>query len=120
MLEWPDLGGYASEVDFGRWTDLRALRERVNEAIEPLRREKVLGSGLEAQVTVPADAPDAGLEELFITATVTRGQGGEVTVSRTSHHKCGRCWLDLPDVSEDGALCGRCNDVVEAMESTGV
>ena len=120
LLEWPDLGGYASEVDFGRWTDLRALRERVNEAIEPLRREKVLGSGLEAQVTVPADAPDAGLEELFITATVTRGQGGEVTVSRTSHHKCGRCWRHLPDVSEDGALCGRCNDVVEAMESTGV
>ena len=82
------------------------------EAIEPLRREKVLGSGLEAEVTVPTDAPEADLAELFISATVTRGQ--EVSVTRTSSHKCGRCWRHLPEVSEDGALCGRCETVVGA------
>ena len=83
------------------------------EAIEPLRREKVLGSGLEAEVTVPADAPEGDLEELFITAKVTRGQG--VSVTRTDDHKCGRCWRLLPEVPEDGALCGRCDDVVASM-----
>jgi isoleucyl-tRNA synthetase len=37
-----------------------------------------------------------------------------LAVTRTSHHKCGRCWRHLPDVSEDGALCGRCDGVVAA------
>jgi isoleucyl-tRNA synthetase len=97
-----------------RFASLRALRGQVLEAIEPLRREKVLGSGLEAEVTVPADAPDGDLAELFITAKVIRGQGGAVTVTRTSDHKCGRCWRHLPDVAEDGDLCGRCESVVGA------
>ena len=97
-----------------RFATLRALRGQVLEAIEPLRREKVLGSGLEAEVTVPADAPEADLAELFITAKVARGQGDGVTVARTSDHKCGRCWRHLPDVADDGALCGRCESVVGA------
>lgn len=97
-----------------RFASLRALRGQVLEAIEPLRREKVLGSGLEAEVTVPADAPEADLAELFITAKVIRGQGDAVTVTRTSDHKCGRCWRHLPDVAEDGDLCGRCESVVGA------
>ena len=97
-----------------RFAALRALRGQVLEAIEPLRREKVLGSGLEAEVTIPADAPEANLAELFITAKVARGQGDGVTVTRTSDHKCGRCWRHLPDVAEDGELCGRCESVVGA------
>jgi isoleucyl-tRNA synthetase len=101
-----------------RFAALRALRGQVLEAIEPLRREKVLGSGLEAEVTVPADVAanlsEADLAELFITAKVIRGQGEGVTVSRTTDHKCGRCWRHLPEVAEDGALCGRCDAVVSA------
>ncbi|MDG2002955.1 MAG: isoleucine--tRNA ligase [Novosphingobium sp.] len=118
LLEWPEPNGFTAEVDLAKWNALRALRENVNEAIEPLRRGKVLGSGLEAEVTVPSDAPEADLEELFITATVTRGQGDAVNVTRTTHHKCGRCWRHLPDMAEDGALCGRCDTVVDAMEAS--
>jgi len=115
LLEWPNIViAPAGSVDVAKWESLRALRVAVNEAIEPLRREKVLGSGLEAEVTVPADAPEADLAELFITAKVTRGQGDTVTVTRTSDHKCGRCWRHLPDVPEDGDLCGRCESVVGA------
>jgi isoleucyl-tRNA synthetase len=66
---------------------------------------------------VPEGVSDAQLAELFITATVTRGQGETVTVTKTSHHKCGRCWRLLPDVAEDGALCGRCDDVVSHMDA---
>ena len=72
LLVWPEVP--VSVVDEDRWSALRALRQAVNEAIEPLRREKVLGSGLEAVVVVPESAPEADLAELFITATVTRGQ----------------------------------------------
>ena len=92
------------------------------EAIEPLRREKTIRSGLEASVMVPAGAvpegfTDQDLAELFITATVTRGQGTDVTVTRTDHHKCGRCWRLLPEVAEDGDLCARCDDVVTEMDA---
>ncbi|MFM7378368.1 MAG: isoleucine--tRNA ligase [Erythrobacter sp.] len=117
LLEWPSVPGVV--VETAKWERLRALRDAVNEAIEPLRRDKTIRSSLEAEVVVPADmvpegVTDEALAELFITATVTRGQGDTVTVSKTSHHKCGRCWRLLPDVAEDGALCGRCEDVVGA------
>ncbi|MFN3552885.1 MAG: isoleucine--tRNA ligase [Novosphingobium meiothermophilum] len=115
LLEWPEVP--AATVDEERWSALRALRQRVNEAIEPLRREKVLGSGLEAVVTVPEGAPEADLAELFITAKVIRGQGSDVTVERSTDHKCGRCWRLLPEVAEDGALCGRCEDVVARIDA---
>ena len=98
-----------------KWDELRGLRQTVNEAIEPLRREKVVGSSLQAEVTVPASAPEADLAELFITASVTRGQGDGVEIVPTSLHKCGRCWRHLPEVTEDGALCARCDDVVAGL-----
>jgi len=115
LEEWPKLEGFVP-VDLTRWADLRALRVKVTEAIEPLRREKIVGSSLAATVTVPASAPEGDLAELFITATVTRGQGDDVTVTPSTDHKCGRCWRHLPEVSEDGDLCDRCDDVVGALE----
>ncbi|MBV7265670.1 isoleucine--tRNA ligase [Erythrobacter ani] len=115
LLEWPSVPAVPS--DRAKWEKLRSLRERVTEAIEPLRRDKVIRSSNEAIVTVPADAvpegvSDALLAELFITGTVTRGQADEVRVSKSTDSKCGRCWRLLPDVPEDGALCGRCASVV--------
>ena len=111
-------------ADGGRWEKLRNLRERVTEAIEPLRRDKTIRSSLEAEVAVPASAvpegfSDEDLAELFITASVTRGDSDTVTVTRTGESKCGRCWRLLPSVSEDGALCERCDDVIEQMDSAG-
>ncbi len=122
LLEWPSVPAVPANRE--KWEALRALRERVNEAIEPLRRDKVIRSSNEAIVTVPASAipdgvSDEQLAELFITGTVTRGQGNEVSVAKSTDHKCGRCWRLLPDVSEDGALCGRCESVVSAMDAAG-
>ena len=100
-----------------RFAALRTLRETVTEAIEPLRRDKVVRSSLEASVTVPAAAvpegiSDTSLAELFITASVARGQGESVTITPTTDDKCGRCWRLLPEVADDGALCARCDTVV--------
>jgi len=109
--------------EFGeRWAGLRALREAVTETIEPLRRDKTVRSSLEAEVEVPvAMVPegftDEALAELFITASVTRTDGESVSAKRTSEDKCGRCWRLLPDVAEDGALCGRCETVVAGQEA---
>jgi len=120
LLEWPEVP--AAEADMARWNDLRTLREKVTEAIEPLRRDKVVRSSLQAEVALPAaDVPagfsEAELAELFITGTVSEGQSEAVTVTPTSDAKCGRCWRHLPDVPEDDALCGRCEDVVATLES---
>ncbi|MEY3703466.1 MAG: isoleucine-tRNA ligase [Pseudomonadota bacterium] len=113
LLEWPIVDADWADADLiARWDDLRALRTLVTEAIEPLRRDKVIGSSLAAKVVVPASAPEADLAELFITGTVTRGQGDGVQITPTTDPKCGRCWRHLPEVAEDGALCGRCADVV--------
>jgi isoleucyl-tRNA synthetase len=111
LLEWPQIPDVPA--DDGRWAKLRELRAQVTEAIEPLRREKIIGSSLEAEVTVPELlATPEQLAELFITSTVHGGD--ELSVRKTDHHKCGRCWRYLPEVGEDGTLCGRCEDVVNA------
>jgi isoleucyl-tRNA synthetase len=117
LQTWPELPAVGGDL-LDRWAGLRELRGQVLEAIEPLRREKVLGSGLEAEVAVPAGAPEADLAELFITAKVTRGHGDGVSVSRTDQHKCGRCWRHLPEVVDDGDLCNRCDDVVATAEAS--
>ena len=111
FLDWPELLAEAGEDVSARWLEVRALRERVTEAIEPLRREKIVRSSLEANVTVTeTPLPVDALAEAFIVAKVS--QGDTVSVTRTDHHKCGRCWRLLPEVVEDNALCARCEDVV--------
>ncbi|MBX9731039.1 MAG: isoleucine--tRNA ligase [Sphingomonas sp.] len=112
LLEWPTLPRMPGDRPIGtNWADVRALRVQVTEAIEPLRRDKIVRSSLEAEVTVPAlPLSAAALAEIFIVAKVTKGDN--VAVTRTDYAKCGRCWRLLPDVVEDGALCDRCSEVV--------
>ena len=122
LLEWSELPDWRDEALVARFAHLRALRETVTEAIEPLRRDKVVRSSLEASVAVPAAAAPAGfsdadLAELFISASVTRADSARVSVTPTADHKCGRCWRLLPEVAEDGALCARCEEVVATMDA---
>jgi isoleucyl-tRNA synthetase len=136
--DWPEVDGDWIDSDLSKtWSELRQLRTRVTESIEPLRREKILGSSLEASVLLmPGHMSDGidemdDLEELFISSNVSlfglESDGAEkplvdwvkysepdvaISVTKTTNHKCGRCWRHLPEVVEDGALCGRCEDVV--------
>ncbi|MVZ98548.1 isoleucine--tRNA ligase [Sphingorhabdus sp. IMCC26285] len=102
-------------------------RQDILEAIEPLRREKIVGSSLEAVVSYSGAALAQELnhieplnaELLAELAMVERVDfnndaitPGLIVVTKTTNHKCGRCWRHLPEVTEDGALCGRCEDVV--------
>ncbi|WP_164115593.1 isoleucine--tRNA ligase [Sphingorhabdus sp. Alg239-R122] len=111
---WPQVdAGWIDANLAGKWQTIREAREKVTEAIEPLRQEKTIRSSLEAEVTYPlADLPVDAVQfaEICIVADVTDGES--VSVTKTAHAKCGRCWRLLPDVPEDGALCGRCDSVL--------
>ena len=125
--EWPEVD--PSWTDQGlllRWCDVRPWRKLANEHIEALRREKVVGSSLEAEIRMafPADPYDREVErlktinmsEVLIVAAaeiaITNSADFDVSVQKTANHKCGRCWRHLPEVVDDGALCDRCADVV--------
>jgi isoleucyl-tRNA synthetase len=108
-----------------KWGAIRGARLRINGMIEPLRRDKEIGSSLEAciQMTVENDQTlnwlsDAGMSEICITSDFELNSGSAggqeflITLHKTTHHKCGRCWRHLPEVTEDGALCRRCEDVL--------
>jgi isoleucyl-tRNA synthetase len=120
-LKHPLSADIPAKFDDTQWRQLRTLRQQVTEAIEPLRRDKIVRSSLEAEVVVPNAAvpdgvDDALLAELFISGAVSRGSDDEVIVRKSDDAKCGRCWRLLPEVSEDGALCARCTDVVQEMD----
>ncbi len=123
LLELHDLPAeWCDDALAERFARLRAVRIEVTEAIEPLRRDKTVRSSLEAAIRLPAERipagfTDASLAELFITADVSRGTSAQIEVTRSAHSKCGRCWRLLPDVPEDGALCGRCDAVVAQLDT---
>jgi len=135
LLEWPDLDQLVCPREGGnpelasadsalgsrlrgntqlveKWSAIRSTRALVTERIEPLRREKTIRSSLEAEVWLPNEAGDVDYEEIFITSTVHQG---DWDVKRTENHKCGRCWRHLPEVTADGALCNRCETVLDAQ-----
>jgi isoleucyl-tRNA synthetase len=116
---WPEIDpAWRDEALAAKWALVRASRENVTEQIEPLRREKIIGSSNEAKVLVPDTEADltgldpAALAEIYIVSEVAPGLTDMVEVARTDYLKCGRCWRHLPEVKEDGALCARCEEVV--------
>jgi isoleucyl-tRNA synthetase len=107
-----------------RWQQLRALRALATMAIEPARRDKLIGSSLEARLTLAAAHADAALiasvdfAELCIVSDVVFDidpaleAGAIVNVDKIDAEKCARCWRHLPDVAATTGLCGRCDAVV--------
>ena len=111
LLEWPAVGAAWNDAALSKkWADVRGSRTLVNELIEPMRRDKIIKSSLEAEVSYAADAGNLDLAEIFIVSVVRPGES--LAVTRTENHKCGRCWRHLPEVETDGALCNRCDTVL--------
>jgi isoleucyl-tRNA synthetase len=109
--DWPkvDAGWFDAKLA-ENWGRIRGARMLANELIEPMRRNKEIGSSLEVEYSYSGDAGEIDLAEIFIVSAVHLGR--EEGAVKTANHKCGRCWRHLPEVVDDGALCGRCADVV--------
>ena len=115
------------------WTTLRSVRDEVLKALEEARNNKLIGTGLEAQVSVAAPDPIysvlsryAGqLRYLFIVSAVTvtqaagNGTGGvRVEVKKADGAKCERCWNYSIHVGEDKmypTVCERCSAVLKEL-----
>lgn len=112
-----------------RWERLLSVRERVQGVLEASRREKLIGSSLEAHVTLLADAKTheflksmgGDLSTVFIVSqvTLTRQSGAEqdlvVTVAKSQFAKCERCWNYRDAVGKDAThptLCDRCVEAI--------
>ena len=102
------------------WREIKKMRKNVQEAIEPLRASKALGSSLEARPVITT-ANKAVLEavnmaDICITSEIEIKDGdAAVVIEKAAGSKCCRCWKVLPEVSAETALCNRCSDVVEQI-----
>ena len=104
------------------WSDIRAARKSVQEAIEPLRASKELGSSLEAHPVLVTSskhvfAAAGEMADICITSQITVQEGeGSVTVEKAQGTKCERCWKVLPEVAGNSGLCHRCSDAVAQLQ----
>ena len=122
LLDWPEIdAGWQDAALAKQFILARKLREEAYLKLEELRRNKTVGSFLEARVAITTTHVDriaalAGLDlaELFLVADVTMAAGPaeSLTVEKAELAKCARCWRHLPDVNAETQLCGRCADVL--------
>jgi isoleucyl-tRNA synthetase len=113
----------ALEARYGKLLEIRAV---VQGKLEEARRAKLIGSGLEAMVTVRAEGEQrklleearAELPTLFIVSKVILDpQPGPLSaeVARAPGQKCERCWVFAEDLGAKPAhptLCGKCADAL--------
>jgi isoleucyl-tRNA synthetase len=115
------------------WQTLRSVRDEVLKALEEARNNKLIGTGLEAQVLFTAADPvysvlkryEGQLRYLFIVSAVSLGQGAgngtsgvHAEVKKAEGSKCERCWNYSTRVGEDKTyptVCERCSAVLREL-----
>jgi isoleucyl-tRNA synthetase len=116
-----------------RWERLIKVRDLVLAHIEPLRKEKHIGSSLQAKVVLSGGGSEMALLKelagelpmLFIVSEVElRPDSSDtlrITIEKASGVKCERCWRYVPRVSGEpghAGICERCEDALaEAVNS---
>lgn len=119
-----------SDVLIADWNRMRGLRDEVLAKLEDLRRDKVIGKALEAQVTLTVDADFASvvgkypgaMEEIFNVSAVLIDPSGtsepKIVVEKSTESKCERCWRFVGDVGVDNrwpTVCARCATALDAI-----
>lgn len=127
----PEVRPAADAAFADKWARIMAVRDDVKKVLEQARADKVIGSSLEAALTLYAEGPVYELlnaipmnelADLMIVskATLVEGKGGVqgtveglgVEAGRAAGNKCLRCWKFDEQVGEDG-LCPRCARVLD-------
>jgi len=113
--------GEPDEALLAKWSRIREVRDLVNKEVENLRADGKLGSSLQSNVRLTADAADHALLAslgddlkfvlLSSVAELTAGEQFAVEVRPSEALKCERCWHWRDDVGHNPdrpTLCGRC------------
>lgn len=112
-----------------RWETLLTYRTRVQGVLEERRREKMIGSSLEAHVQLEANSEtyqflrdyERDLSAIFIVSQVSliRTESAhvdlQITVTKSQAGKCERCWNYREAVGKDAAHSTLCDRCVEAI-----
>ena len=131
----PNRGSEAAKRLEDEYDRLVAVRNDVLKALEEARNQKLIGSGLEAQVVLIAPSElhallerhSAELRYIFIVSDVrlagggSNGSGLEVQINKAPGQKCERCWNYSTRVGEDPdypTVCERCSPVLHELEAT--
>ena len=125
------------------WTVLTAVRGAVTKAIEPMRRDGVIGHSLDTRVTLFAtdelrqrlEGLNTDLRAFCIVSQIalqpleSAPQGAyrdeeiaglAIGVEKAHGEKCERCWIYSTELGADAGhptLCPRCTAVIKAMEA---
>lgn len=129
--QMPEAKAAADEAFEAKWDRIMAIRDDVKKVLEQARADKVIGSALEAGLTLYCSKevydflnaiPMDELADLFIVSNVdlVEGEGGVkglveglgVSAAHAAGNKCLRCWKYETTVGEDG-LCPRCAKVLK-------
>ena len=129
--QMPEAKAAADEAFEAKWDRIMAIRDDVKKVLEQARADKVIGSALEAGLTLYCSKevydflnaiPMDELADLFIVSHVdlVEGEGGVkglveglgVSAAHAAGNKCLRCWKYKTTVGEDG-LCPRCAKVLK-------
>ena len=129
--QMPEAKAAADEAFEAKWDRIMAIRDDVKKVLEQARADKVIGSALEAGLTLYCSKevydflnaiPMDELADLFIVSHVdlVEGEGGVkglveglgVSAAHAASNKCLRCWKYETTVGEDG-LCPRCAKVLK-------
>ena len=129
--QMPEAKAAADEAFEAKWDRIMAIRDDVKKVLEQARADKVIGSALEAGLTLYCSKevydflnaiPKDELADLFIVSHVdlVEGEGGVkglveglgVSAAHAAGNKCLRCWKYETTVGEDG-LCPRCAKVLK-------
>ncbi len=109
----------------GKWDKIIAARKQIQEAIEPLRASKGLGSSLEAcpVLYATADQKEAlesvDMADICITSGFKIEEGNaNIEITKAEGEKCNRCWKVLPEVTNHANhICNRCDNVVNKKQA---
>ena len=120
-----DLEALADAALVTAWDRLRTIRDQVLAEIEPLRKDKQIGSSLQAKVVLTPAAGDlefltrynAQLPMLFIVSDVEirTGDAPGIVIERAEGAKCERCWRYVPSVSSEPSCAGLCERCQQAL-----
>lgn len=115
---------WAFETEFEDFKVLLNIRGEVTKKLEDLRKEKIIGSSLEAQVKLSLQGEDfkmaqkyaSYLEEIFIVSKVQLAEGPvNIEVAKFDANKCERCWKVFDKLSqkpEHANVCQRCSEAL--------